>query len=56
MTKDPISTEVTIKVEFYDCDPMGIVWHGNYARFLEVARCRLLDAIEFSYAGLRKFL
>ena len=18
------------RVQFYDCDPMGVVWHGNY--------------------------
>ena len=26
------------KVSFFDCDPMGVVWHGNYLKYLEVAR------------------
>ncbi|MGN1392485.1 MAG: acyl-CoA thioesterase [Succinivibrionaceae bacterium] len=37
------------KVQFYDCDPMGVVWHGNYLRYLEVARGEFLDLINCSY-------
>ena len=44
-----ISAEVIVKAQFYDLDPMQIVWHGNYVRFLEQARCALLDKIEFGY-------
>jgi acyl-CoA thioester hydrolase len=44
-----ISADVLIKVQFYDLDPMGIVWHGNYARFLEQARVALFDKISFGY-------
>lgn len=44
-----ISAEVTVKAQFYDLDPMQVVWHGNYPRFLEQARCALLDKIEFNY-------
>lgn len=44
-----ISASVTIKSQFYDLDPMGIVWHGNYARFFEQARCALLDLIGYNY-------
>jgi acyl-CoA thioester hydrolase len=44
-----ISAEVIVKAQFYDLDPMQVVWHGNYARFLEQARCALLDKIEFNY-------
>lgn len=43
------STEVTIKAQFYDLDPMDVVWHGNYARYLEEARCALLDSIGYNY-------
>ena len=41
-----IAADVTIRVQFYDLDPMQVVWHGNYARFLEQARCALLERIE----------
>ncbi len=39
-------------VEFYDCDPMGVVWHGNYVRYLESARGRFLDMIGYPYAEI----
>ncbi len=43
------STETVIKAQFYDLDPMNVVWHGNYVRFLEQARCELLDSIGYNY-------
>jgi len=44
-----ISAEVTIEIPFEDGDPMGVTWHGNYFRYLERARCRLLDKIGYGY-------
>jgi len=46
--------EVPIRVQFYDLDPLQIVWHGNYARFFEQARCALLDKINYNYAAMRE--
>jgi acyl-CoA thioester hydrolase len=43
------SAEVEVQVQFFDLDPMQIVWHGNYAKYLEVARCALLDSIDYNY-------
>ena len=34
-----IQTNCTLEVEFYDLDPMDVVWHGNYIKYLEAARC-----------------
>ena len=48
-----ISTETAITAQFYDLDPMGVVWHGNYARFFEQARCQLLDIIGYNYAEMQ---
>ena len=48
-----IAVTVTIETQFYDLDPMGVVWHGNYARFFEQARCRLLDKIGYNYAAMQ---
>ncbi|WP_198120459.1 acyl-CoA thioesterase [Massilia rhizosphaerae] len=45
--------EVEIQVQFYDLDPMEVVWHGNYVKYLEVARCALLDAIGYNYAEMK---
>ena len=47
-----ISATTELKAQFYDLDPMNIVWHGNYARFLEQARCELLDLIGFNYTQM----
>jgi acyl-CoA thioester hydrolase len=44
-----LEAEVTVKASFYDLDPMEVVWHGNYVRFLEDARCALLDRIGYNY-------
>ena len=41
-----------MKVQFYDVDPMNVVWHGNYARYLEQARCALLDLLGYNYAEM----
>ena len=38
--------------QFYDLDPMNIVWHGNYPRFFEVARTALLERIGYSYDAM----
>lgn len=46
--------ETTIKVPFHDVDSMDVVWHGNYARYLEIARCELLDCIDYNYLQMRK--
>ena len=48
-----VSTEITLTAQFYDLDPMGVVWHGNYARFLEQVRCQLLDSIGYNYAEMQ---
>ena len=48
-----MEAEVIIKANFYDLDPMEVVWHGNYARFLEDARCALLDRIGYNYGEMR---
>ena len=47
------SAEVEVQVQFYDLDPMEIVWHGNYAKYLEIARCALLDKIGYNYPQMK---
>jgi acyl-CoA thioester hydrolase len=47
-----VETEFT--VEFYDVDAMRIVWHGNYLKFFEKARCALLDRIGYDYDDMRE--
>jgi len=48
------SAEILIKAHFHDLDPMEVVWHGNYTRYLEQARCALLDSISYNYTEMRQ--
>ncbi len=45
----PAPVEVRIKIPFHDLDPAGIVWHGNYAKYFEIARCELLQSFGYNY-------
>ncbi|MHB8771814.1 MAG: acyl-CoA thioesterase [Syntrophales bacterium] len=44
-TQERPSYEVTLKVPFYDLDPMQIVWHGNYLKYFDIARSELYDRL-----------
>ena len=46
--------EAEIEVQFFDLDPMQIVWHGNYVKYLEIARCALLDSIGYNYPQMKE--
>lgn len=46
--------EIEIIVPFYDLDPMHVVWHGNYLKYMERARCALLDEYSLSYDDMAK--
>ncbi|HIS36120.1 TPA: acyl-CoA thioesterase [Candidatus Scatousia excrementigallinarum] len=46
--------ETFITVQFYDLDPMNVVWHGNYIKYLETARCDLLSKIGYDYDNMRE--
>ena len=44
-----IKTTTYLDVQFYDLDPMNIVWHGNYVKYLEQARCDFFDKLGYNY-------
>ena len=46
--------EVEIEIPFHDVDVMGVAWHGHYAKYLEIARCALLDKIDYNYPQMRE--
>lgn len=46
-----VDTEVT--VPFFDIDSMDVVWHGHYVKYLEIARCALLDRIGHNYTQMK---
>ncbi|WP_272996330.1 acyl-CoA thioesterase [Paraglaciecola agarilytica] len=44
-----MEAETKIVVPFHDIDVMRIAWHGHYVKYLEIARCELLDKIEYNF-------
>ncbi|MBD9501561.1 acyl-CoA thioesterase [Pseudomonas sp. PDM23] len=49
-----LQAEVEILVPFFDVDMMEVVWHGHYVKYLEVARCALLDRLDHNYSQMRE--
>jgi len=43
---------VEIEIPFYDLDSANIAWHGNYVKYFEVARCVLLDKLNYNYLDM----
>ena len=52
LTNTTISESYSLDVPFFDVDSMNIVWHGNYCKYLELARCKLLDKIGYNYKAM----
>lgn len=49
-----LQAEVEVLVPFFDVDMMEVVWHGHYVKYLEVARCALLDKLDHNYSQMRE--
>lgn len=47
------SAEVVLEVPFHDVDMMEVAWHGHYAKYFEIARCALLDKIDYNYPQMK---
>lgn len=47
-----LSASTDIVVPFHDLDPVRIVWHGNYVKYLEVARDELMTRIGYSHDAM----
>ncbi len=39
----PASYEIKLRVPFHDLDPMQVVWHGHYFKYLDRARFGLFE-------------
>lgn len=50
----PLKTTSPITIQFYDVDPMNVVWHGNYPKFFEVARGALCDLLDYTYIQMKE--
>ncbi|MCW5234147.1 acyl-CoA thioesterase [Verminephrobacter eiseniae] len=48
-----LSHEIELSPAFHDLDPMNIVWHGNYVKYLELARNALMAQFNYDYPQMR---
>ncbi|TDN88697.1 acyl-CoA thioester hydrolase [Salegentibacter sp. 24] len=48
------SHESFVKVRYAETDQMGVVHHGNYAQYLEIARLDWLSALGISYKTMEE--
>lgn len=46
--------EIELSPAFHDLDPMDVVWHGHYLKYLELARCALLQTFDYDYPQMRE--
>lgn len=44
----------TIRVRYGETDQMGVVWHGNYIAYFEVARTAALRVLGHSYRAMEE--
>ena len=49
MSAELLSAIVEVSVRFSETDPMGIVWHGNYVKYLEDGREAFGEKYGFNY-------
>lgn len=43
-----------VKVRYGETDQMGVVYHGNYAQYLEIGRIEWLSALGISYKEMEQ--
>lgn len=49
-----LSHEIELSPAFHDLDPMNIVWHGNYVKYLELARNALMARFNYDYPQMHE--
>lgn len=56
MTTKPAlhEAEVELTIPFHDVDMMEVAWHGHYAKYFEIARCAVLDSIDYNYLQMKE--
>lgn len=46
--------EIEVVPSFHDIDPMEVVWHGNYFKFMEQVRSALMQRYDYDYPQMRE--
>ena len=47
-----LTAAVRVSVPFVDIDAVGVVWHGRYFQYFELARSKLLRDIGYNYEDM----
>src|SRR6185503_16474709 len=50
----PIVVRLQHRIRFSDVDPMGILWHGRYAKLFELANEELGRVVSMSYPDFKR--
>lgn len=53
MTTPYIAT-IEIQITYADTDMMGVIYHGNYVKWLELGRSQLIEGVGFNYLDMEK--
>ena len=46
--------EISFRIRYSETDQMGVVYHGNYAQYLEMGRVEWLRALGVSYRSMEE--
>ena len=49
-----ISNYTSFRIRYGETDQMGVVYHGNYAQFLEIGRIDWLRSLDISYKNMEE--
>lgn len=50
---DTWTASIELEIPFHDVDVMEVAWHGHYAKYFELARCKLLEQLDYNYSQMR---
>lgn len=48
------TNEISFRIRYSETDQMGVVYHGNYAQYLELARVEWLRSLGISYKNMEE--
>ncbi|WP_394358959.1 acyl-CoA thioesterase [Marinomonas maritima] len=49
-----IDVEIELEIPFHDVDAIRVAWHGHYAKYMEIARCKLMDKVNYSIVEMEE--
>nr|WP_244959937.1 acyl-CoA thioesterase [Marinomonas primoryensis] len=49
-----MDVEIELEIPFHDVDAIRVAWHGHYAKYMEIARCKLMDKINYSIVEMEE--